>query len=62
MGFLTVSLLLFTLGIMLFLDRALIVMGNLSFLIGLCLMIGIKSTLSFFLKKGILNSKFIRQT
>ncbi|CAD8149431.1 unnamed protein product [Paramecium octaurelia] len=52
MGFLTVSLLLFILGIMFFLDRALIVMGNLSFLIGLCLLIGIKSTLHFFLKKG----------
>ncbi|CAD8075502.1 unnamed protein product [Paramecium sonneborni] len=52
MGFLTVSLLLFILGVMFFLDRALLVMGNLSFMIGLCLLIGIKSTLSFFLKKG----------
>ncbi|CAD8072496.1 unnamed protein product [Paramecium sonneborni] len=37
---------------MFFLDRVLIIMVNLSFFIGWCLLIGIKSTLRFFLKKG----------
>lgn len=52
MGFLTLSLGLFVLGIIFFLDRSLLIMGNLAFLIGLVFLIGFKSTTSFFIKKG----------
>lgn len=58
MGFLTLSLLLVILGIMFLFNRSHIIMGNLSFFIGLCLLIGIKSTLHFFLKKGNQYNKF----
>ena len=46
----------FMLGIVFLFDRALIVMGNMAFLVGLVLLIGGKSTLGFFIKKGTLNS------
>jgi len=56
MGFLMASFGMFMLGIVFLFDRALIVMGNMAFLVGLVLLIGGKSTLGFFIKKGILTS------
>lgn len=52
MGFLMASVAMFMLGILFLFDRALIVLGNLSFMVGLVMLIGAKSTLGFFIKKG----------
>lgn len=42
----------YTLGIMFLFDRALLLISNLSFLIGLYCFVGITGTISFFTKKG----------
>ncbi|KAM3136290.1 Vesicle transport protein GOT1A [Paramecium bursaria] len=51
-GFLLASFGAFFLGILFVFDRSLILMGNLSFFIGLIMLIGVKSTYGFFLKQG----------
>ena len=42
----------YALGVMWFLDRGFLIMGNFAFLMGMCAMIGLKHTAEFFLRKS----------
>ena len=46
------SMALFTVGVMLFCQRLLIILGNCCFLVGMYLFIGLKGTVGFLTKKG----------
>jgi hypothetical protein len=47
------SISLYTLGVMLFCQRLLIILGNICFLIGMYMFIGLYGTIGFLVKKGI---------
>ncbi len=50
---LCLSMFLYFLGILTFLDHSILVTANVSFLLGIYFVIGIKGTVQFFIKKGI---------
>ena len=50
-GLISTGVLFYVLGVMYFLDRGLLCIGNFAFLMGLCAMIGPKYTLEFFMRK-----------
>eukprot|EP00386_Alphamonas_edax_P014356 GDKI01044134.1.p1 GENE.GDKI01044134.1~~GDKI01044134.1.p1 ORF type:complete len:139 (-),score=18.54 GDKI01044134.1:33-449(-) len=50
-GLLALGMLLSGLGIVLFFDRALLALGNMAFLAGICFMLGFSKTAKFFLKR-----------
>ena len=51
-GLIVIGLVFYALGVILFLDRGFLCIGNLSFIMGLVALVGPKSTGSFFLRKG----------
>ena len=50
-GLISIGVLFYVLGVMWFLDRGLLCIGNFAFLMGLCSMIGPQFTLEFFMRK-----------
>ena len=51
-GLIIIGLVFYTLGILFFLDRGFLCIGNLSFIMGLVVVVGPQHTVSFFTRKG----------
>lgn len=51
-GLIIIGLVFYTLGILFFLDRGFLCIGNLSFIMGLVVVVGPQNTVSFFARKG----------
>ena len=50
-GLMLIGLFFYVIGVMWFLDRGFLAMGNFAFLMGMCAMIGVKHTFEFFTRK-----------
>jgi len=51
-GLILLGMVLYSFGVLLLLDRALLSMGNIAFLLGLVILIGFKNSLQFFTRKA----------